>query len=103
MIGGLHWRYRRSKSTEKLKLNENFNWESTTDLPEPLSSSAAVASNSNEFIGYVAGGYTNDRRTDKIWGLQRTNLSWVEMPKRLQIPRQSHSMVNIASDKIPGC
>ena len=91
------------KSTEKLKLNENFNWESTTDLPEPLDQSSAVASNSNEFIGYVAGGYTNNGKTDKIWGLRRTDLNWVEMPKRLQQLKWTHSMVNIAPDEIPGC
>ena len=90
------------KSTEKLRIGNSI-WESTTDLPEPLYLSAAVASNSNDFIGYVAGGWTNNGRTDKIWGLRRTDLSWVEMPKRLQKSRNSHSMVNIASDEIPGC
>ena len=84
-------------------MNEQLSWESTTDLPEPLSYSAAVASNSNVFIGYVAGGYTNNTRTDKIWGLRRTDLNWVEMPKRLQKSRIYHTMVNVASDEIPGC
>ena len=91
------------KSTEKLNLNENLNWKSTTDLPEPLSSSAGVASNSNELIGYVAGGETKNKNPDKIWGLRRTDLNWVEMPKRLQKSRYSHTMVNVADDEIPGC
>ena len=103
VIGGKDENWKRLKSTEKLKINEQLSWESTTDLTEPLSSSAAVASNSNQFIGYVAGGNTNNGRTDKIWGLRRTDLNWVEMPKRLQKSRWDHSMVNIASDKIPGC
>ena len=98
---------RRLKSTEKLKMNENLSWKSTTDLLEPLANSAAVASNSNQFIGYVAGGFTNNgqhtKKTDKIWGLRRTNLNWVEMPKRLRKSRSSHSIVNVASDEIPGC
>ena len=108
VIGGGHldtegW-YRTLKSTEKLKMNENLSWKSTTDLPEPLAYSAAVSSNSNELIGYVAGGYTtNGRSLDKVWGLRRTDLHWVEMPKRLQIPRGYHSMVNVVSDEIPGC
>merc|ERR1719245_2125945 len=51
VIGG--YNRRRLKSTEKLTLNENFNWESTTDLPEPSYESAAVASNSNRFLGFV--------------------------------------------------
>ena len=95
--------YKFLKSTEKLKINENLKWESTTDLPEDLYESAAAASNTNDFIGFVAGGYSNRRRTNKIWGLRRTDLNWVEMPKRLQKPRYGHSMVNIASDEIPGC
>ena len=108
VIGGkdeTEGRYRRTlKSTEKLKMNENLSWKSTTDLPEPLAYSEAVSSNSNELIGYVAGGYsTNGRSLDKVWGLRRTDLHWVEMPKRLQIRRGYHSIVNVASNKIPGC
>ena len=103
VIGGEDENLKSLKSTEKLKMNEQLSWESTTDLPEPLSSSAAVASNSNQFIGYVAGGNTNNGRTDKIWGLRRTDLNWVEMPKRLQKTNYGHSMVNIASEEIPGC
>ena len=103
VIGGKDENLKRSKSTEKLKMNEQLSWELTTDLPEPLLYSAAVASNSNVFNGYVAGGCTNNTRTDKIWGLRRTDLNWVEMPKRLQKSKFRHSMVNIASDKIPGC
>ena len=84
-------------------MDKDLSWKSTTDLPEPLRYSAAVASNLNDFIGYVAGGWTKNEWTDKIWGLRRTDLNWVEMPKRLQKSRDDHSMVNIASDEIPGC
>ena len=101
VIGG-GYNGRRLKSTEKLRIGNSI-WESTTDLLEPLSRSAAVASDSNAFIGYVAGGYINNVKTDKVWGLRRTDLHWVEMPKRLQIPRGYHSMVNVVSDEIPGC
>ena len=102
-IGGYNDGWRRLKSTEKLRMNGNSIWESTTDLPEPLYRSAAVASNSNAFIGYVAGGSTSNGRNDKVWGLRRTDLNWVEMPKRLQNSREDHTMVNVASDEIPGC
>ena len=42
---------------------ENWFCESTSDLFEPFNDYAATASktNSNEFIGYVAGGLTNNR------------------------------------------
>ena len=53
----------RTKSTEKVHINENWFCESTSDLFEPFNDYAATASktNSNEFIGYVAGGLTNNR------------------------------------------
>ena len=88
----------RMKSTEKLRINENMSWETTTDLPESLVYSAAVASNSNKYIGFVTGGYTSYGLTDKVWGLRRTDIEWVEMPKRLQKSRRGHTMVNVASE-----
>ena len=103
VTGGTSENNKRLKSSEKLKLNEILEWESTTDLSEPLSDSAAAASNSNVFIGYVAGGHTNNGSTDKIWGLRRTDLKWVEMPKRLHTSKYGHTMLNVASDELPGC
>ena len=83
------------KSAEKLEINDNWIWESTTDLPETLDEFAAVASNSNNFIGYVAGGTAPNGWNDKVWGLRRADLKWVEMPKRLQKSRRLHTVVNV--------
>ena len=95
MIGGAG-EDERLKSVEKLKIDENMMWESTTDLPENLDESAAVTSNSNDFIGYVAGGWAKSGWTDKVWGLRRADLKWVEMPNRLRKSRRLHTMVNVA-------
>ena len=89
---------------------DNNIWESTTNLPEALFDSAAVASKSEQFIGFIAGGLRekNDgekiyRATEKIWGMRRKDLAWVEMPQKLKGTRHSHSMLNLASGEVPGC
>ena len=90
-------------TTEKLKLDQYLFWEPATDLPEPVALSSAVSSKSKEFLGYLAGESTSNEYTDKIWGLQRSDLKWVEISKRLQIPRNDHTMVNVGSEDIPKC
>ena len=89
-------------TTEKWNLDTN-KWESTPSLPESLYKSAGVASKSMDYIGFVAGGYTNNGNTNKIFGLRRRDLKWEIMPQQLQTARDSHSMVNLPSDQIPGC
>ena len=91
------------KTTARLNLNTNV-WESTPDLPAFLQFSVGVASKSKDFIGFVAGGETaNYEITAKVWGLRRRDLVWEEMPQQLQKARIFHSMVNLASNEIPGC
>ena len=85
------------KSTEKLNTQQKLFWEQTTDLPAPLFRSAAIASNSIDFIGYIAGGDGNNGKTDKVWGLRQADMKWEEMRTRLQIPREAHTMVNVGS------
>ena len=89
-------------TTEKWNLDTN-QWESTPSLPEPLYHSAGVASKSNDYIGFVAGGYTSSGRTNKVFGLRRRDLKWEVIPQRLQTARYHHSMVNLPSDQVPGC
>ena len=103
VVGGYGERVRLS-TTEKLKLDQHLFWGPAADLPEHVALSAAVSSKSKEFLGYVAGGSTiNNEYNDKIWGLQRSDLKWVEISKRLQIPRNGHTMVNLGSEDIPKC
>ena len=88
-------------TTEQWRLDTN-QWITTPDLPERLDSSAGVASKSEQFVGFVAGG-NNGVATNKIHGLRRTDLTWELMPQKLQIARDLHSMVNVPADQIPGC
>ena len=103
VIGGSNMK--RLATTEKWNLDTN-QWESTQSLPEPLSHSAGVASNSIEYIGFVAGGLTgggDGGRTNKVFGLRRRDLNWEIMPQQLQTGRYAHSMVSLPSDQVPGC
>ena len=90
VIGGSNGN--RLSTTEKWNLDTN-QWESTPSLPEPLEYSAGVASNSVDYIGFVAGGWTNSGITNKIFGLRRRDLNWEVMPQQLQTARYDHSMV----------
>ena len=89
-------------TTEQWKLDTS-QWESTTSLPEVSWSSAAVASNSMDYIGFVAGGNTDSGTISKVYGLRRSDLVWQVMPQQLQTARTVHSMVNLPLDRIPGC
>jgi len=91
-------------STEKLKFNDvNGKWEMASNLKEPLWLSAAVSSRSNEFVGYLVGGTTNNGATSKIWVLRRSDQQWIDTSKRLRIARSSHTVVNAYENQIPNC
>ena len=100
VVGGYNGNY--LATTEKWKLDTN-QWISTPELPEFLTHSAGVASKSDQFVGFVAGGYYGGRTTNRIHGLRRSDLTWEIMPQQLQTARYSHLMVNVPADQIPGC
>ena len=91
-------------TTEKWNLKNNI-WEPSTNLNEPLYNSAAVASKSEEYIGFVSGGTTKikDRSTNNVWGLRRSDEKWIKIKQGLKTPRSYHTMVNVDSEEIPGC
>ena len=91
-------------STEKLKFNDvNKKWEMASNLKEPIEGSAGVSSRSNELVGYLVGGATNNGETTKIWGLRRSDQQWIDTSKRLKIPRGWHTVVNAYDNQIPNC
>merc|ERR1719328_312735 len=91
----------RLKSTEKWTFGTDA-WISGANLPEAVSSSAAVSSNSEETIGYLVAGLTNYGVTSKVWSLRRRDTMWIEDgTKKLKTPRFAHTVVNIPRDQIP--
>ena len=81
-------------------------WLLSTNLPESVGRSSAVSSKSSTFIGYIAGGWAfgkDEYSSNKIWGLRRENMTWIEMAKTLKICRQDHTIVNVPADQILGC
>ena len=103
VMGGL-----RESTTESLQWNQaNSKWKMGPNLKEELANSAAVSSRSNKFVGYLVGGrisnaIINLENTSKIWGLRKHDMEWIEMSKRLRIPRNSHTLVNVQLGEI-GC
>merc|ERR1712218_701752 len=91
-------------TTEKWTFGTNA-WEASSVLPEKIYLSAAVSSNSQEYVGYMAGGWTNtDGTTNKIYALIRRDEQWVQLEsKSLQQRRSYHSLVNLGPYEVPGC
>ena len=100
VVGGFNGNYLATTEQWNLDINQ---WITTPDLPQPLVYSAGVASKSSQFVGFLAGGWTNAGRTNKVFGLRRNDLVWEVMPQQLKIARYHHSMVNLPYDEIPGC
>ena len=91
-------------STESLKyVNQKWEISFGSNLPEPVCWSAALASRSNHIVGYLVGGFGRDGITTKIWSLRRWDMKYVEIKKRLQIPRYGHTVLNLRSTEILGC
>ena len=101
VIGGRNKRI--LKSTEKWIFGTD-SWTSGASLPEAVYHSAAVNSNSEETIGYLVAGSTDNGVTSKVWSLGRRDMMWIEDDsKELKTPRRDHTVVNVSGDQIPGC
>ena len=107
VMGGWTERFERNNSTEKWIFGTD-SWQPSTNLPIDLSGSSAVSSNSNEYIGYMAGGKTSKgdngkEETTKVWGLSREDNTWVEMNVTMQMARYEHTLLKIPVDKVLEC
>ena len=102
VIGGSDQSSQSLSSTETWKINEDA-WEMGSNLVEPVEESAAVSSKSNDFVGYLVGGFGMGGFKSKIWGLKRKNGVWIELSNVLQTPRDRHTLVNLRPNAIPGC
>ena len=94
----------RLDTTEKWTIGTNA-WEASSVLPVKISASAAVSSNSQEYVGYMAGGYTNtDGYTNNVYALRRRDEQWIQLEsKSLQQRRREHTLVHLGPSEIPGC
>ena len=102
IAGGLDDQWKRLSSTEQLTLEENA-WKPSANLPEAISSSSAVSSNTDEFVGYMAGGYLSRYSTKNIYGLKRREKTWIKLNKTMKTGRHHHSLLNIPVNQILGC
>ena len=80
---------------------DTFKISSSSTLPKAITHSASVPSNSEEYVGYIAGGFGAYK---DILGLKRVGMNWVELEsKSLYQYRGQHSLLNIPLESIPGC
>merc|ERR1712060_826248 len=101
-VGGSGEKLTPLASTEKLNMT-SYTWEYASDFPLTIQYSAAVASKSKKYIGFIAGGESEKGPTNKIWGLRRNDHKWIEMSQTLQTERDRHSMVNLDMTDMPEC
>ena len=94
------WNY--LSSTEKWTMYENA-WQPSANLPEAISWSSAVSSNTDEYIGYIAGVYNPNRVLPDIYGLKRRQMEWIKLKETIKIGRNGHSLLNIPANQILGC
>ena len=89
-------------STEALEKGSK-KWKMGSNLKHGVFNAAAVSSRSVEYVGYLVGGGPIDGpMVSEIWGLRRHDMEWIELSKKLKIPRESHSLVNVQLEDI-GC
>ena len=89
-------------STEKWTLEEN-SWQPSANLPEAISWSSAVSSNTDEYMGYIAGVYNPNRVLPDIYGLKKRQMEWIKLNETLKKGRRGHSLLNIPANQISGC
>ena len=101
-IAGGYDQWKKLSSTEKWTLEEN-SWKHSANLPAPITWSSAVSSNSDEFIGYMAGGYSTWYSTKNIYGLKRREKTWIKLNKTMKVGREEHALLNVPANQILGC
>ena len=102
IAGGWDDQRNRLSSTEKWTLEENI-WQPSANLPEEISESSAVSSYSEEFIGYMAGGWRGGYLEEQIYGLRRRQMEWVKLNKTMKTGRYGHSLLNMPANQVLGC
>ena len=108
VMGGWNDRLERISSTEKWIFGTD-SLQPSTKFPIYLSGSSAVSSKSNEYIGYMAEGYTSkgdngeEGVTSKVWGLSREDKTWVGLNITMQMGRYEHTLLKIPVDKVLEC
>ena len=82
-------------------------WEYGNNLPQYTYQAAAISSNSDAYVGFLAGGQTTPGASSKVWGLRRRDEEWIEIGSRnLDVARTDHSLIIIPGDRgdqITGC
>ena len=101
VVGGWKSQMNYLSSTEKWTLGQN-SWKPSANLPEGINHSSAVSSNTDELIGYMAGGF-HGYWLPHIYGLRRRQMDWIKLNKTMKTGRYGHSSLNIPANQALGC
>ena len=102
VMGGKDNQWNILNSTEMWTLGQK-SWQPSANLPEAIDWSSAVASNTDEFVGYMAGGVTRSRVLHYIYGLRRGDMTWIKSNNTIKMGRYGHSLLNIPANQVLGC
>ena len=89
-------------TTEKWIIGTD-SWQPSSNLVKKISDSSAVSAKSDEYVGYLAGGWASGSRLNEIWGLRRSDQTWVELTITLEKRRSAFSLLNIPANQVLGC
>ena len=89
-------------TTEKWIIGTD-SWQTSSNLVRKILGSSAVSAKSEDYVGYIAGGWSGGDWSNEIWGLRRSDDSWVKLTKALRTRRTYFSLLNIPANQVLGC
>ena len=89
-------------TTEKWIIGTD-SWQTSSTLVRKILGFSAVSAKSEDYVGYIAGGWSGGDWSNEIWGLRRSDDSWVKLTKALRTRRTYFSLLNIPANQVLGC
>ena len=89
-------------TTEKWIIGTD-SWQPSSNLVRKITGSSAISAKSDEYVGYLAGGWASGYFSNEIWGLRRSDDTWVKLAKTLGTRRNYFSLLNIPANQVLGC
>ena len=102
LMGGTNENGNTLDTTEKWIIGTD-SWQPSSNLVRKITDSSAVSAKSDVYVGYLAGGWASGYFSDEIWGLRRSDDTWVKLEKTLETRRGYFSLLNIPANKVLGC
>ena len=102
LMGGENENGNTLDTTEKWIIGTD-SWQPSSNLVRKIIGSSAVSAKSDDYVGYLAGGWASGARSNEIWGLRRSDDTWVKLAKTLETRRSLFTLLNIPANQVLGC